>query len=467
VLLYEPLAALPALPLVGEPSFAQLIHGFAQTMAGIADWITANVPTLLSRDVIPNSGFNPPAGTESQYPPGSEILGVRIAIGPFHDTFLGLTPAVAWAIRVFAVYTYSFVWLLWMWYGYKTFRRHYRYADWTPRDDMVDRLSTHYWGLFGFVVVFGFLVMAMFAPALGPTTTGANIYNPYGHEFQYVTEQGTVENISHGSANIASRSNGDDNYGLLSTDDHGRFHPIGTMTTGKDLFTFMADGARVSLFIGLLSILLSGFVATALAMVTAYYKGLADLIVVVSSDSVQALPGLLILILVSVVFDGHPLSTVYSGGLLLALIFAAIGWPGLWRAIRGPALQVSEQEWIDAAKSYGQRPSATMRKHMLPYVAGYLLVYGSLTLGGIIISVAALSFLNLGVSAPTPEWGRAVDAGRQHVTTVSWHISTIPGLMVVFVVTGFNAFGDGVRDAIDPQAGGASADETAAAGGGG
>ncbi|MFD1646775.1 ABC transporter permease [Haloarchaeobius litoreus] len=471
VLLYEPLAFLPALPLIGEPTLAQLIHGFAQTSAKAADWIVANIPTLLSRDLMPNQGFLPPEGAASEYPAGSEILGARIAIGPFHGTFLGLSPAVAWAIRVVAIYLYAFIWLAWVWQGYKTFRRHYRFADWTPRDDMVDRLRTHRWGQFGFVMVFLFLVMAMFAPALGPTTTAQNIYNPYGHEFQHV-EDGEVETITHGTANLNSASQGtpDSNVGVMSYDDYGRFHPIGTLSeraNGKDLFTFMADGARVSLFIGLLSIALGGFIATALAMVTAYYKGLADLIVVVTSDSVQALPGLLIYILLSVVFSSHPISNIYSGGFLLALIFAATGWPALWRAIRGPAFQVSEEEWIDAAKSYGQRPSATMRKHMLPYVAGYLLIYGSLTIGGIIISVAALSFLGLGVQAPTPEWGRAVNIGRPYVTTVSWHIATIPGLMVVFVVTGFNALGDGIRDAIDPQSEGSGAGETAAAGGGG
>ncbi|WP_435359902.1 ABC transporter permease [Haloarchaeobius sp. DFWS5] len=461
ILIWEPLGMLlPALPLIGEPSIAQMIHGVAQTAENAATALANLFPTLLSRDFIPNAGFKPPASATGEYPTG--------LLGPYHGTFLGLAPAFAWAIRVIAVYAYAFAWLAWCWFGYKTFRRHYRFADWTPRDDMVDRLRDHRWGQFGFVIVFMFFVLALFAPALGPVTTQENIYDPYSHSFEY-NNDGTVTEISHGSANIDSVSQGnpDRNVGPMSYDEYGRFHPLGTLTTGKDLATFMADGARVSLFIGLVSILLGGFIATALAMVTAYYKGLADLLVVITSDSIQALPGLVIYILLSVVFGDHPISNVYNGGLLLALIFAATGWPGLWRAIRGPAFQISEQEWIDAAKSYGQRPTTTMKKHMLPYVAGYLLVYGSLTLGGIIISVAALSFLGLGVTAPTPEWGRAVNAGRGHVTTVSWHISTIPGIMVTFVVLGFNAFGDGVRDAIDPQSGGASADEAAAAGGGG
>ena len=172
--------------------------------------------------------------------------------------------------------------------------------------------------------------------------------------------------------------------------------------------------------------------------------------------------------LLSVVLGETWLADIYSGGFVLALIFAGTGWPFLWRSVRGPAMQVSEQEWIDAAKSFGQRPHVTMRKHMAPYILGYLLVYASMTLGGIIVAVAGLSFLGLGINPPTPEWGRAVNIGQSYVTTASWHISFIPGVMIVLVVTAFNALGDGIRDAIDPQSEGGESDgaEVAASGGG-
>jgi peptide/nickel transport system permease protein len=255
----------------------------------------------------------------------------------------------------------------------------------------------------------------------------------------------------------------------MEYDDFGRFHPFGTMANpGGDLFTFMAYGARVSLFIGLLAIGISGFIAATFGLVTAYYKGLVDLSVVLVSDSIQAIPAILLLILVSVIFSDHWLATFYNGGLLIALAFGFIYWPGLWRSVRGPAFQVAEQEWVDAARSYGQRADATMRKHMLPYILGYLLIYGSLTIGGVIITTSALSFLGIGINPPTPEWGRAVAGGRSYVATQSWHIALIPGVLIVLVVTAFNALGDGIRDAIDPQSeGGEAATEAAAAGGGG
>jgi peptide/nickel transport system permease protein len=412
-----------------------------------------DIPTLLSRDLLPNQGYDVNGGND----------------GPWEATFLGLPPAFAWFVRFALVYVYAAVLFGWLANGYRVFRRHYRYADWTPRDDVIDRFSGHTWGQFGAVVVLVFIVMAMFAPALSPTTAERNIEEPYSYEISYFDEEtGSVEQTFVGAANGDSRSQGggDSNYGLLSYDDYGRFHPFGTLDSGKDLFTFMMYGARVSLFVGLLAIGISGFIATVAAMLTAYYKGLVDLATVVVGDSIISIPQLLLLIMVSAVFREHPIAGIYNGGFLIALIFAFTGWPLLWRAIRGPALQVSSQEWIDAARSYGQRASVTMRKHMLPYVVGYLLVYASMTLGGIIISTAALSFLGIGITAPTPEWGRAVAIGEPYIATQSWHIGTIPGIMIVVVVTAFNALGDGIRDAIDPQSEGGGGNEGAMAGGG-
>jgi peptide/nickel transport system permease protein len=105
---------------------------------------------------------------------------------------------------------------------------------------------------------------------------------------------------------------------------------------------------------------------------------------------------------------------------------------------------------------------------MFPYVLGYLLIYASMSVGGIVIGMASLSFLGngLGISPPTPAWGRAISLGQPYVSTQSWHISLIPGLMIVILVTGANALGDGIRDAIDPESEGGSEEEAAAAGGG-
>ena len=142
------------LGLVGQAEAAKAIVAFGES-----------IPTLLSRTTIPNGGYYD--GTAWQ------------------ETFLGLEPGVAWAIRVVLVYAYAAVFIAWLINGYFRFREHYRETDWTPRDDIVNRFSRHTWGKFGFAVVAFFVVMAVFAPALGPTTVDKNIQNPYSNEVQY------------------------------------------------------------------------------------------------------------------------------------------------------------------------------------------------------------------------------------------------------------------------------------------
>jgi len=426
-----------------------VITGIAGVFADVGNAL-ASVPTLLEREWIPNQGYHVPGEG-------------------WQGTFLGLEPAYAWLIRLTVVYVYAAVTLYWAWRGYMTFRRHYRYADWTPGDDMVDRFRGHNWGRFGLVIVAAFLVMALFAPVVSPTTQSQNMTSPYAHQIEYFNDDaGEVQTITVGTANVGSASKGDrQNFGVWSYDEVDRFHPFGTLTTGKDLFTFMAFGSRISLFIGLFASALAGGIALSLALLTSYYKGLVDLATVLTSDAFSAMPRLLVLIMLVVVLQDHWISDIYSGAFLLAFLFGIWGWMGLWRAIRGPSFQIVENEWVTAAKGFGDRPWSIVKKHVAPYVIGYLLIYLSMSLGGYIIGSAGLAYLGLGVTAPTPELGRAIAAGQSFIITDSWHISVFPGVMITLIVLGFNALGDGIRDAIDPQSSsGDSAGEAAAAGGG-
>lgn len=411
-----------------------------------------DLPTLTARETIPNQGYRTPDGT-------------------WHGTFFGLSPALAWALRVLVVHVYVAVWLGWLWVGYLWYRRHYRQADWTPRDDVVRRLRYHRWGQFGLLIVVLFLTMAAFAPTLGTAPAEQNLYSTFSQTIEYYDhDTGQVAETLVGNANLETRSQGypGENVGPLTYDRFDRFHPFGTLTNGKDLLTFLVHGARVSLLIGLLSVGISALLATVFALVSAYYRGLADLVLVVTGDTIMGVPRLLLLILLTVLLGDTWLGSLYDGGILLGLILAATGWPFLWRAFRGPTLQIAEEDWVDAARSYGQSPAGIMRLHMLPYLLGYLLIYSSMVLGGVILAVAGLSFLGFGITAPTPEWGRAVELGQEYVATESWHISLIPGVMVTLVVMGFNAVGDALRDAVDPQsdAGVTDASETESRGGG-
>jgi peptide/nickel transport system permease protein len=420
-------------------------------VTGVRD-AAEGLPTLLSRETIPNQGH------------------LASADGPWVDTFLGLEPALAWAIRVLLIVAYSLFTFYWVFRGWLVFRAHYRQADWTPTDDMIDRLRDHRWGQFGIFVLALFLIMALFGPALGPTTVSGNIISPYSHEVTFFNaDTGAVETVAAGDANFNSKSKGagDQNVAPMTYDKFNRFHPFGTLPNGRDLFTFMMGGARITLIVSGLAIGLSALIAGGLAMVSAFYGGNVDLTLLTTADGIVSVPRLLLLIMISAVFANHWLAGVLDGGFLLALIFAFTGWPFLWRAVRGPALQVAQEEWVDAAESFGQPPTTIMRKHMFPYITGYLLVYASMSTGGIIVGLAALSFLGngLGITPPTPAWGRAVSLGQSYVSGPSWHISFIPGAMIVVLVTGLNALGDGIRDAIDPESAGGDEDEAAAGGG--
>lgn len=396
--------------------------------------------TLISRETIPNHGY-------------------QTADGSWEGTFLGLSPRYAWLTRFLVVWVYAAIFIAWLWRGYNVFREHYRSMDWTPRDDVVDNLRNHNWGIFGLAIVLGFIVLALFAPTLATYPIQENIYEPYSadSEFQYFNEEvGEVQTALHGDANLDSRSQGEGS-GTVSIneyDDYDRYAPLGTTTKGKDMMTYIAYGAQTSLTIGLVAILLAVFMALLLSLASAYYGGIVDLVTIIATDSIISIPIFVLVLMMSVVFSQGDvwIAEPMDGGFLLALIYAFAYMPSMWRSIRGPSLQVAEEEWVDAAKSYGQTPLAIMRKHMAPYVLSYLIIYSSLLIGGIIIITSALAFLGYGVTEPTPEWGRLISNGRQAVATDSWHVSTVSGVMIAIVVTGFNALGDGIRDAIDPQA---------------
>ena len=419
----------------------------ASAVSGAVDSLASSLPALTSRETIPNQGYRTPDGG-------------------WEGTFMGLSPAWAWALRTVLVVAFATACLAWGWKGFNVYREHYRQADWTPADDTIRRFKSNYWGLFGFVIVFLFVVMALWAPAVSPVQAEHNIYEPNAHEFEYLTEEGEVETITHVFANLDSRSDGQNTVGLMSYDGYDRFAPLGTTNRGQDMMTHLSYGARTSLVIALTAIGLGALTAVVLSLLAAYYKGVTDIATVMASDTIQAVPALLLIMLLSVIFQegDHPLAQPLDGGFLLALIFAFTLWSGMWRSIRGPSLQVAEQEWVDAAKSYGQTPLKTMQKHMAPYIAGYILIYASLLIGGVVISTAALTFLGLGINPPTPEWGRLINGGQSYVATSSWHVATIPGIAIVLVVVAFNALGDAIRDAIDPEA---EVDESEAATAGG
>jgi peptide/nickel transport system permease protein len=411
---------------------------------------TVNFPSLLSREVIPNVGHQMPGGG-------------------WTGTFLGLSPAYAWALRVGLVYLYAVAWLAWGWIGYRLYRARYRGPDRTPTDAVFSRLRGHRWGQFGFVVVFLFVVTAVFAPALGPTTfdrtrasSTLHSLDPkpvLGGTITYFNEEtSAVTTTSITSANLQAET------GMMSYDSYGRFHPFGTASEGTDLFTELLFGTRVYLFVGLVALLIAGTVALVLGVLSGYDRGYIDGVVGGVSDVVSIFPLIPVAMLLTSYLDRTWITDPFVTLVVIAVLFGLLFWSDLWRTVRGLALRTNNAQWVDAARGFGQRPGALLRKRLMPLVVGYLLVYMLQIMAGTIIATAALSYIGTTVWTFPMEWSSFIA-----LIPVSPPRFLISAAALVVVITGFTALADGLRDALDPEreVGTSAPGETAGAGGGG
>lgn len=224
--------------------------------------------------------------------------------------------------------------------------------------------------------------------------------------------------------------------------DQCQFHLLGTDHSGRDVFSRMLFGARISLVVAAIA-LLSGFVTgTTLGIISGYTGGWVDEIITRLVDIWQALPFLMVALVCVLIFGQ---STV----LLLALM-AALAWNPFVRVIRSQTLTIKNQAYVDLARVAGCSPGRILIRHILPGVINTAVVIATLSVGSLILAEAALSFLGAGVPAPEATWGSMVSEGRSYIAT-AWWATFFPGLAIFLVVLSLNFTGDWLRDRLDPR----------------
>lgn len=236
---------------------------------------------------------------------------------------------------------------------------------------------------------------------------------------------------------------------LITVDEPGRLYFLGADINGRDNFSRILYGGRISLTIGFLALFISFPIGMLYGGIAGYFGGKTDDIMMRIAEAIMSIPSFYLLIILAAILPANMTSAQRFA--LITVILAFIGWAGFSRVVRGMVLSIKTQEFVESAKSIGASPLRIILKHILPQSASYVIVAMTLSVPGYILAESGLSFLGLGIQQPDASWGNMLKEAQEYINVLYRPWLLTPGFLIFIAVLSFNLVGDAIRDILDPK----------------